>query len=96
MSRANGLGRRLRTVTATKLKTSDPPRESLEQMLAQGWRIEPPVYARPAWHSPVTLSDANTYHFVLCRKNQVNLVSVAESPEIRQFLVDSDLPIDYL
>ena len=86
----------MRTATAAKLKTSYPPRESLEQMLAQGWRIEPPVYARPGWQSPVTSSEAKTYHFVLCRENQVNLVSVGESPEIRQFLVDSDLPVDYL
>jgi len=90
------MGKRVRSVIATRLEASDPSRESLEQMLAQGWRIEPPVYACPAWHSPVTSSEANTYHFVLYRQKQDNLVSVGESPEIRQFLVDSDLPIDYL
>jgi hypothetical protein len=65
-------------------------------MLAQGWKIKPPVYARSDWQSPATSREGNTYHFVLWRENKVNLVSIREGPEIQQFLDDSGLPIDYL
>jgi hypothetical protein len=37
-----------------------------------------------------------TYHFVLCRENEVNLVSIRQNPEIERFLLDSELTIDYL
>jgi len=80
----------------TKVKTRVSSRDSLQEMLDRGWRIEPPVYARPHWQSPVASREANTYHFVLWRDNQVNLVSIRESPEIQQFLTDCDLAIDYL
>ena len=80
----------------TKVKTHASCRDSLEELLARGWSIEPPVYARPHWQSPVASKEANTYHFVLWRDDQVNLVSVRESPEIQQFLTDSELAIDYL
>jgi len=82
--------------TMTKVKTRESSRDSLEEMLDCGWYIEPPVYARPHWQSPVASREANTYHFVLWRDNQVNLVSIRESPEIQQFLTDSELAIDYL
>ena len=73
-----------------------PSRASLEKLLAQGWKIEPPVYARSDWQSLATSKEGNTYHFVLWRENQVNLVSIRESAEIQQFLADSGLAIDYL
>ena len=75
---------------------SDSCRASLEELLAEGWRIEPPVYARPDWKSVLVSSEANTYHFVLWHENQVNLISIREGPEIQQFLLESDLSIDYL
>jgi hypothetical protein len=65
-------------------------------MLARGWKIEPPVYARPDWRSLATSREGHTYHFVLWRENQVNLVSIRQSPEIERFLDDSELSIDYL
>ena len=64
--------------------------------MAQGWKIEPPVYARSDWQWSATSEEGNTYHFVLWRENRVNLVSIRESPEIQQFLADSELTIDYL
>ena len=77
-------------------KRSHASRAGLEELLARGWKIELPVYARSNWQSPATSEEGNTYHFVLWRENRVNLVSIRESPEIQQFLADSDLAIDYL
>ena len=80
----------------TKVLTAYASRASLEELLSRGWKIEPPVYARSGWRSPVTSKAENTYHFVLWRENKVNLVSVREGPEIQRFLADSELAIDYL
>ncbi len=80
----------------TKARSPYSSRASLEELLAQGWKIESPVYARSDWQSPVTSKEGNTYHFVLWRENRVNLVSIREGPEIQQFLADSELSIDYL
>lgn len=86
-------------MTETRSRLGDQPylsRASLEELLARGWRIEPPVYARSDWQSLATSKRGNTYHFVLWRENRVNLVSVRESPEIQRFLVESELAVDYL
>lgn len=78
----------------TKAKLRYTSRASLEEMLAEGWKVEPPVYARPRWKS--NSEGKNTYHFVLWRENQVHLVSVPEDPEIRQFLADRKIPVDHV
>ena len=65
-------------------------------MLAQGWKVEPPVYARPRWKSSLNPKGKNTYHFVLWREKQVHLVSVPEGPDIRQFLADHEIPVDHV
>jgi hypothetical protein len=69
---------------------------SLEAMLSDGWRIEPPVYARPHWRSTSSSRSRNTYHFILWRDSQVNLVSIPESPEVQQFLSEYELAVDFL
>jgi len=66
----------------------------LVQMLDQGWCIEPPVYLRPPWRTNSRRHD--TYHFVLWRGQRVNLVSVADSPEIQSFLAEQGLSVDRL
>jgi hypothetical protein len=65
-------------------------------MLRQGWEIEPPVYVRPHWQSIASSKPRRTYHFILWRDRQVDLTSVPESPEIRQFLTEYELTIDAL
>lgn len=80
----------------TKARSPYSSRDSLEELLSRGWRIEPPVYARSDWQSAATSNEGNTYHFVLWRDNRVNLVSIREGPEIKRFLIDSGLTIDYL
>jgi hypothetical protein len=65
-------------------------------MLTQGWQIEPPVYVRPRWRSPLRLKKENTYHFVLWQGDRVSLVSVRDCGDIEQFLKDNDLGVDRL
>lgn len=78
----------------TKTKSQHGSRARLEKMLAQGWKVEPPVYARPRWKLSSNSKGKNTYHFVLWREKQVHLVSVPEGPEIRQFLADRKKAVD--
>lgn len=68
----------------------------LKEMLARGWRIEPPVYVRPRWRTAFRAQKEDAYHFVLWDGQQVNLVSVIDCPEIQQFLADQRLPTDYV
>jgi hypothetical protein len=68
----------------------------LKAMLSEGWEIEPPVYVRPHWRSTVSARPRKTYHFILWRDRQVNLVSVPESSEIRRFLTQCELAVDAL
>lgn len=68
----------------------------LMAMLAQGWKIESPVFVRRRWRSRVRSKKENTYHFVLWNGNTVNLVSVLDCREIQQFLADNRLAIDRL
>ncbi|MGD9029671.1 MAG: hypothetical protein PVG25_07635 [Anaerolineae bacterium] len=69
---------------------------ALEAKLAEGWKIEPPVFARPHWQSASKSKPRKTYHLVLWRENQVNLMSIPESPEIEQFVLESGLTVDSL
>jgi hypothetical protein len=69
---------------------------ALEAMLSDGWYIEPPVYARPHWKSTSSSEPRSTYHFILWRDNQVNLVSIPDSPEIERFLAEYELVVDSL
>ena len=80
----------------TEVELPSDCRASLEKMLAEGWTVEPPVYARRRWHLTAGSKRGNTYHFVLWRQKQVHLVSVPEGPEIEQFLADHGLPVDTL
>lgn len=68
----------------------------LMDLLAQGWKIEPPVYVRPRWRSRSHLKRENTYHFVLWRGDSVSLVSVVGCPEVKQFLDLKRLAVDQL
>jgi hypothetical protein len=69
---------------------------SVLELLTKGWKIEPPVYARPHWQSPSDSKDQKTCHFVLWRDNHVNLVGIPGSREIQQFLVEYELAVDCL
>ncbi len=72
----------------------------LIKMLADGWRIELPIYVRPRWRSRMNSSGVkgkeNTYHFILWNGDQVTLVSVPDCPSVQQFLMDNNLSTDNL
>lgn len=85
------LGRRM-----TEVKSPYVSLARLEEMLAEGWEVEPPVYTRPRWRSTWKRQRKSAYHFVLWREKHVHLVSIPEGPEIRQFLVDHKLPVDHI
>jgi hypothetical protein len=56
--------------------------EQLQQALAQGWRIESPVYLRAQWYVP----DRDGYYFVLTRGNEVDLIVVSAGEAVRQWV----------
>ena len=92
---------RAETVKAAGVRQKElrPPHSSyahLTTMLAQGWRLEPPVYIRPRWRSRLRAGEENIYHFVLWHGNRVNLVSVPDCPQVQQFLADNNLAVDSL
>lgn len=64
---------------------------ALALMLEQGWRIETPVLARLSWAQRRTGELA--YHIILNRASQRSLVVIADSPEIRSFLIEQNIPI---
>jgi len=80
----------------TKVKSPYVSRATLEKMLTEGWRIQPPVYVRPRWGWASRLRRRSAYHFVLERRRQIRLVSVLEGSEVQQLLDDSRLPVDCL
>jgi len=75
--------------------TSDPEDGNFFGLLAAldaGWHIEPPVYARPRWG----LQHAGThmYHFILKREQSVTMISVADTPRLREFLDEQRITIN--
>ncbi len=68
----------------------------LMALLAEGWEIEPPVYFRPRWHQHSHSGKEYAYHFILWDRNNLNLISVLDCPELQQFLTDNNLAVDLL
>jgi hypothetical protein len=82
--------REARAASATPLVRS-PGIGTLERLLEAGWRIDPPVLARPAWDPQ--RADEMAYHFILQRDSQRSLVVIADSPELQRFLVAHAIPV---
>ena len=75
--------------------TSDPEDSNFFGLLAAldaGWHIEPPAYARPRWG----LQHAGThmYHFILKRGQSVTMISVADTPCLREFLDEQRITVN--
>ena len=62
--------------------------------LADGWKIEPPVFVRARRRS--ANGKENVYHFILWNGTQANLISVIDCPELQHFLDDRKLALDHL
>lgn len=69
-------------------ETRDRPQSigALKQLLAGGWRIDPPVLARLSWAQGY--SGELAYHFILARDTHRSLVVIADSPELHHFLAE--------
>ena len=82
-------------VLQNRPRTSDPEDGNFFGLLAAldaGWHIEPPAYARPRWG----LQHAGThmYHFILKRGQSVTMISVADTPRLREFLDEQRITIN--
>ncbi|MFN8471612.1 MAG: hypothetical protein U0822_05280 [Anaerolineae bacterium] len=69
---------------AAQMAMVDRQYNELLLALQDGWAVDPPIYVRPTWwtHSASQL----TYHFVLRRRGELNLVSVADSVVVRDLI----------
>ncbi|GAB4207275.1 MAG: hypothetical protein OHK0022_35350 [Roseiflexaceae bacterium] len=63
----------------------------LEELLASGWQIEPPVLVRPAWAQG--RSGSVDYHFILTNDRRRSLVVLVDSAEVRLFLAQHALTV---
>src|SRR5262245_28955377 len=65
--------------------------DALTLMLAEGWRIEPPILARLSWAQRRTGDLA--YHVILERAAQRSLIVVDDSPALHRFLDEHHIPV---
>src|SRR5262245_22902455 len=65
--------------------------DALTLMLAEGWRIEPPILARLSWAQRRTGELA--YHVILERAAQRSLIVVDDSPALHRFLDEHHIPV---
>ncbi len=84
-----------RWATLQNYRSADPERGSFYALLAAldgGWRIEPPVYARPRWGSENV--GKQMYHFILKRGPATTLLSVDDSARLREFVEEQQLTVN--
>ena len=84
------------TVSEMQAPTAAPTRplrdlSALALMLAEGWRIEPPVLARLSWAQRRTGELA--YHVIVTRAAQRSLIVIAEDPDLHRFLDAHAIPV---
>lgn len=65
--------------------------DALELLLAEGWRIDPPVLVRISWAHQ--RGGAPAYHFILAHDARRSLVVIADSPEVQRFLAERAIAI---
>ncbi len=72
----------------------DPRFQRLQEYLANGWDIDPPIFVRPVWHTLHKSQDA--YHFILRRANALHLLVVPRAPDVDLFVAERHLPLNHL
>lgn len=65
----------------------------LRGLLADGWEIVQPIFARPLWSTPDNSTTA--FNFVLRRENATRLLTVPEGRTVQRFIRDRNLLVDY-
>jgi hypothetical protein len=66
--------------------------ERLLAALAEGWTVEPPVYAM----SDPTRPKQVVYQFILWRDSQPGVATVHDGPEVRRFIDEQSLKLEPL
>ncbi len=69
---------------APKPMESEQPFERLLRSVNEGWRVQSPVYYRRQWYSG--RGDKIGYYFILTRADDRDLIVVAESDQVKQFI----------
>lgn len=65
----------------------------LRGLLADGWEIVQPIFARPLWSTPDNSTTA--FNFVLKRENATRLLTVPEGRTVQRFIRERNLLVDY-
>ena len=63
---------------------AEQPFERLLRSVSEGWRVQPPVYYRRQWYTGH--GDKIGYYFILTKADERDLIVVAESERVKQFL----------
>ncbi|MGH2487865.1 MAG: hypothetical protein ACRDHE_17830, partial [Ktedonobacterales bacterium] len=65
----------------------------LRDLLAEGWEIVQPIFARPLWSA--TDNSTTAFNFVLRRENATRLLTVPEGRTVHRFIREQNLLVDY-
>ena len=83
------------SVLQNRPRTSDPEDGNFFGLLAAldaGWHIELPAYARPRWG--LQYAGAQMYHFILRRGQSITMISVADTPRLREFVDEQRIAVN--
>ncbi len=65
----------------------------LRSLIADGWEIVQPIFARPLWSS---VDDSKAaFHFVLQRDRSTRLITIPRSPTALRFIKNHALQVQY-
>jgi hypothetical protein len=77
----------LRTNARSNIPAPMDPEQPFERLLrsvTEGWRVQPPVYYRRQWYTGQ--GNKIGYYFILTKADERDLIVVAESDRVKQFL----------
>ncbi|MFN8481894.1 MAG: hypothetical protein U0768_02400 [Anaerolineae bacterium] len=79
---------------AAQMAIGERQYDELLLALQDGWAVDPPIYVRPTWWTHAT--SHLTYHFVLRRRGDLNLVSVTDNAVIRDLIAQQNWECSWL
>jgi hypothetical protein len=63
---------------------AEQPFERLLHSVAEGWKVQQPVYFRRQWYTG--RGDKIGYYFILTKAGEIDLIVIGESEPVKQFL----------
>jgi hypothetical protein len=63
---------------------AEQPFERLLRSVADGWKVQPPVYFRRQWYTG--RGDKIGYYFIITKADERDLIVVGESERVKQFI----------